>query len=323
MVRIEVNAPAHVHVGNVDLHGGLGRLYGTLGFALVEPRLRLVVEESDGVVVEGTTRSDFRRLAEEVSGYYGVGLRIRVVEEIPANVGLGSTTPYALGVAAAASLIARGAYDLEEAARVTRRARVSGLGFYSFKMGGFIVDGGFVPGREGIPPLIFRAHVPAKYRIVYLVPNARLEEILEIKRREDEVLSSLPPMSEEMAMRNSRLVLMGIMPSVAEGDWKRAGEHLTALNSGLGDYWEVRQPGRYCCSEVGSLVGVLLDNGALCACQSSWGPTVYALVEGEGKASMLLERALDYGAGLGLEFIAYGVTRVDNRGAILRVMGDG
>jgi len=310
--RVTVRVPSHVHVGNVDINGGMGRLYGTLGFALDEPRLVIVVEEHEGVTVEGGSPRlpGFARLFAEK---YGVGLKVRVVEEIPWNVGLGATTAEALAVGYAASVLAGEHATPEELALAAGRSTVSALGLYAFKHGGFIVDGGFVPGRRTPPPLVFRAEVPGDIAVVAALPETpRLKEILELKQREDEVLASMPPMSEEQAKLNSWRVLMGVLPWAAEGDWAVAARRLYELNSRLGDYWSSRQPGRYCCREAEDAVGTLMGAGAFCACQSSWGPTVYGLVPSE-EAGRIAEA-------LGARVPGrVWVTRVNNRGAEVRV----
>jgi len=316
-VRVHVSAPAHVHVGNIDIHGGLGRLYGTVGFTLEEPRLRVTVERAERVEVVGSRRREFEHYARLYAGMYGVPLRVTVHSEIPAMVGLGSTTPIALSIGYAAALLA-GAGDprMEEIALAGGRSTVSALGFYAFTAGGFIVDGGFRPGERMIPPLVFRREMPWSLRLVVAVPRVpKLRDIIGIKVREDEVLRSMPRMSEDMAAANARILAMGILPAAAEGDWEELGRWLTALNSGLGDFWGPRQEGRYCCREVARAVEEYLAAGALCACQSSWGPTVYALTREEALApvrSVAESLVARYGGYMQ-------VTRVDNVGARVRV----
>ncbi|MFA4641165.1 hypothetical protein [Pyrococcus kukulkanii] len=43
---IKVRAPAHLHTGNPDLSGDMGRLFGTLGFAIEYPYLEIEVSEA-------------------------------------------------------------------------------------------------------------------------------------------------------------------------------------------------------------------------------------------------------------------------------------
>ncbi|MCE4601351.1 MAG: GHMP kinase [Desulfurococcales archaeon] len=313
MECVEVSAPSHVHVGNIDIHGGLGRLYGTIGFALEEPRLRTrICSSRKGVRVSGSERAEFKRYLKLFAKRYKLDLKVEVLEEIPAHVGLGSTTPIALSIGYATALLSGDEPVLEEIAGLAGRSTISGLGFYTFKTGGFIVDGGFKPGSTRVPPLIFRTPLPRSLSIVYAVPARPVPRILELKAREDAILREMPSMDEEMAMRNARLLAMGILPAAAEGDWRGLGEYLYRLNKGLGEYWASRQGGIYCCSEVDEIIDYFIRGGAFCACQSSWGPTAYALVPSKRRDPLyhgltkLLEKL---GGGI------HGVTSVDNDGA--------
>lgn len=317
---LEASAPSHVHVGNIDIHGGIGRLYGTLGFALNTPRLRVRVCKSTSNTILGTRRSDVEGYVDLFSELYNVKLRVEFLEEIPPHVGLGSTTPIALSIGMAAAILSGRNYSLEEIALKAGRSRVSALGYYAFKLGGFICDGGYRVDREGVPPLVLRVPVPERYRIVYAVPTRSLEEILRVKAVEDKVLASMPAMSMDMAERNARIVLMGVLPAAAEGDWETAGKWLYELNRGLGEYWASKQGGVYCCSEAEELIRFYLSHGALCACQSSWGPTVYGLyyaVDAPRVHALLAKLLEELGGGLS------GVARVDNSGAVLRVQQHG
>jgi len=47
--KVIVTAPAHLHAGNFDLAGDLGRLFDTVGFAMDLP-LKVEVSKADGVV---------------------------------------------------------------------------------------------------------------------------------------------------------------------------------------------------------------------------------------------------------------------------------
>ncbi len=314
--RIVVSAPSHVHAGNIDLHGGLGRLYGTAGFALEEPRL--VVEASraeGGVEAEGPRSSEAERYARRALEAWGCdeGVRLRISSEIPAHVGLGSTTALALssGYAALALCGVRGV-SVERLAEVLGRGVPSALGVYSFKLGGFLVDGGFRRGSRRVPPLVFRAHVPRDVAVVVALPEKPVPRIMEIKRREAEVLASMPPMPEDLAARAARLLLVAALPAAAEGDWAEAARALHEFNRLLGEYWAEAQGSVYCCRESEELIDAAVRAGAWGALQSSWGPTVYALAPARRERQVLdaLSRELErLGGGRAWS------TRVDNEGA--------
>lgn len=318
-MRVRVSAPSHVHIGNPDMHGGVGRLYGTLGFTLEEPRLVIEAWRGERRVY---SRSPFYRekgtmfLDKVLDEYNCEDVTVRVVKEIPWNIGLGATTALALsiGVAATSGFCKEVPGSIEELAISLGRGTVSGLGVYGFKHGGFIVDGGFRGDRRGVPPLIYRAHVPARYKMLVAVPLNHVERIRRLKSGEDRILDSMPRMSEDLASKLSRIVLMGVIPNIQEGEWRLAGEWITVFNRELGRYWSRAQGGIYCCRDAEDLIGKLLSRGALLACQSSWGPTVYGLFE-DPSESLLTE--------IKGEGVDAWLTSIDNRGAVIEVIGDG
>lgn len=279
--RIVIDAPSHVHLGNPDLHGGAGRLYGTLGLTLDTPRLILKARQGSGVLqgLPSWARNVYDRLSRE----YDCRLDIAVESLIPRGIGLGGTTPLYLALAEAFHrLCGSGSFDPARAAYDLGRSRVSALGLYAYMYGGFLFDGGFKPGVPRPPPLVFRAQVPEWISVVVAVPRGHVDRIRSLKEREDEILESMPRMDESMAMRLSRIVLMGILANVADGDWVEAGRWMTEFNRMLGEYWSGEQGGVYCCSEAEEIIEAMLASGAMAAAQSSWGPAVYALVDSDG-----------------------------------------
>ncbi|MEM0217559.1 MAG: hypothetical protein QXM73_02260 [Candidatus Nezhaarchaeales archaeon] len=49
MKYVKVEAPAHLHAGNMDLNGELGRVYGTVGFTINYPTVIIKMERWHGV----------------------------------------------------------------------------------------------------------------------------------------------------------------------------------------------------------------------------------------------------------------------------------
>ena len=104
--RVTVTVPARLHLGLLDLHGGLGRRFGSLGVALEGPRTRLTAVPAPGIEVEGPDRQRVARYAAAMAaqiGYDG-GLRIEVEESVPAHNGLGSGTQLALATGSVAEI---------------------------------------------------------------------------------------------------------------------------------------------------------------------------------------------------------------------------
>src|SRR6185312_5368307 len=86
---VEVLAPARLHLGFLDLHGGLGRRFGSIGVTLGGIATRLTLARRPGAVPERA-----RRLVESLAARLGVAgpLDLALHETIPEHVGLGSGT---------------------------------------------------------------------------------------------------------------------------------------------------------------------------------------------------------------------------------------
>jgi len=99
--KATVIAPGHLHVGNIDLTGDLGRLYGTLGFTLEYPRTKVTLEISDKLEITGNDRDNAEKYFTKASEFLGLsGAKVRVVveESIPKHIGMGSQTALALSI---------------------------------------------------------------------------------------------------------------------------------------------------------------------------------------------------------------------------------
>jgi len=322
MEKVVVSAPAHLHAGNIDLEGSLGRLYGTLGFTISQPRLVASFEVCGETKAEGPQAGLLEWAIEGLRSAYGLpGLCARIHQAIPRGVGLGATTAAVLAAASAYNALTAAGIDLRDAALELGRSTVSALGFYSFTRGGALLDGGFPAGEKGlrIPPLLARYELPQEWRFVVLLPAAAAPYVREVKEREESVLEELPPMSPRLAERLSRLLLMKLLPALAERNLPVLLEALTEFNGRLGaEYWSSRQAGVYCCSLVEEAAGILRGLAGGVA-QSSWGPAVYTIAPSPWEARRVAEAARRWLRGRGGGYVY--VSPPDNRGA--RVLGAG
>ncbi len=227
------------------------------------------------------------------------------------------------------SALARlGNYDLQvdQIAAVMGRGAHSAIGTAAFSRGGFILDGGhrldeLSPASEGagepdrkVPPILFQHPVPEDWYFVIAIPP--VEPGLS-GERESQAFSALPSTLTSLAEKISRLVLMKMLPALIEADIQGFGQAVTETQRLVGDSFASAQGGRYANPICGELVDCMLAKGAAGAGQSSWGPAVYGLVQGQ-EAARALERdvrALLESKGGGTAFWA----QADNRGAQIEV----
>lgn len=312
MDEVVVTAPGHLHVGNFDLSGDLGRLFGTVGFSIEEPSLEVELKKNEDV--QASDR-DARFFAEVLCEEHDLsGVEIQVNCPLPKFVGIGHHTTLALSIGVGLSELYDLSLSIEEVALTVKRGLITALGLYACKCGGFVIEGGFRPERmeEMVPPLIFQRNIPDDWIFVIAIPREPRERIAELrKEREDRILKEGVTMSPKTSAELSRLVLVKMMPSIAEEDIESFGESLTEFNSRLGDVWSDHQEGKYADGVVERGIE-LVEGKSHCACQSSWGPTFYGLTDDESDALDLrdeLEEFLEGNGGGGVFR-----TKSDNQG---------
>jgi len=87
------------------------------------------------------------------------------------------------------------------------------------------------------------------------------------------------------------LVLMSMLPAVIENDVTAFGAALSEVQEINGRWFAPAQGGTFAPGPSATLVHRFREWGAAGVGQSSWGPAVYAVVDGDDAAAMLAERA--------------------------------
>src|SRR5262245_2402938 len=76
-----------------------------------------------------------------------------------------------------------------------------------------------------------------------------------------------------------------MVPALRAGDCPRVGEAMHQYNRLAGEPFAPAQGGPYACPLTAEIVAFLRANGIAGVGQSSWGPTVFAIVEDESRAA--------------------------------------
>jgi beta-ribofuranosylaminobenzene 5'-phosphate synthase len=296
--RVEVAAPARLHLGFLDLNGGLGRNFGGVGLAIegFATRLRLSPGEGvadRGIAVQGPGAERAGECLARACLAFGLAQNYRLVIEsaIPPHAGLGSGTQLGLAVATALARLRGVALSTTALAMVVARGARSGIGIGAFERGGLLVDGGRGPAaRQGKrpAPIIARLDFPPAWRLLLTLDRAR--EGLH-GAAEKEAFAALPPFAEALAERLCRLLAMRLLPGVADADFAAASAALGEVQSRLGDYFAPAQNGPYRSPAVAAAQDWLAAEGLVGLGQSSWGPTGFALIESPEQGAALLRAA--------------------------------
>lgn len=314
---VTVEAPARLHMGFLDLNGGIGRRFGSLGLTLEEPRTRITVWPTQAVSAHGPScvraagcaRTVLRNLRA------GSGVHVEIEEAIPEHAGLGAGTQLSLAVGTALARLFGVERDLAETASMLERGARSGIGIGAFGQGGFLVDGGRGPDTR-VPPIISRMAFPAHWRVL-LIFDQRSKGVH--GNAEKAAFRNLPPFPAEQAAHLCRLALMRVLPALAESNLDDFGRAIAEIQQIVGDHFAAAQGGRFASPDVAAVLEWLRAQGIVGVGQSSWGPTGFAVIESEIEAQRLLRAARTrWGADGPLRFK---VCRARNRGSEVRVGG--
>jgi beta-ribofuranosylaminobenzene 5'-phosphate synthase len=320
-VRAVVRAGARLHLGFLDLNGSCGRRFGSIGVALEEPRCTVMACPAPAGAPPAApepVRAILDRLGPALGGR---AVAVELIEAIPPHAGLGAGTQLGLAVALAAARATGRPLPIRELARWLGRGERSGVGVAAFEGGGLVIDAGHPADDGGAgpaagdarppepPPVIFQHPLPDDWRFVLARPRAPAGLSGPAERR---AFAALPPMDAARVGRICRLTLMQVVPAVLAGDIRGFGAGITEIQATLGEYFAPCQGGRYATRAGSEAAELALAEGAHGVGQSSWGPTVFALVLGAAAAEAL---AGALRARLGGRLAWVGVSRARNRGA--------
>ena len=289
-LKITVQSSARLHMGFFDLHGGLGRKFGSIGLSLAAPCIELSAIRADSLSVTGLASSRAEAIAEKfISELIRRNLNITSAVKLHINqiilehAGLGSGTQFALAIGTAINQLYGLNLTTEEIAEFTGRGNRSGIGIAAFNHGGLLIDGGRVSSIDNatenktkVPPLLARYDFPEDWRILLIIdqnqPGIHGEQELA-------AFKELPVFPEDLAAYLCRSVLMQAMPAIVEQDLTTFGKSIRELQMHVGDYFAPAQGGRYASKQVGAVLQYLESLGVACYGQSSWGPTGFAVFE--------------------------------------------
>ena len=290
---VVVETPARLHFGLLDLRGGLGRRFGGLGAPAPGVSARVSASKAPKVVAEGAEAERAAEFARRFLAYYRLpgGARIVVERSIPPHSGLGSGTQLALSVARALGELYAVAASPPELAQAVGRAKRSAVGTWTFACGGLVVEGGRRVGvDDDVGPLLARHPFPHAWRCVLAIPDAAPGVS---GAAEAEAFAGLPTPDGRDSERVSHLVLMAMLPAITQGDLAAFGAALNEVQEINGRWFFRAQGGTFAPGPSTEIIRLMRASGAPGVGQSSWGPSVYAIVDGDVAARALAVQIRD------------------------------
>ncbi|NWG09399.1 MAG: hypothetical protein HXX80_03665 [Nitrososphaerales archaeon] len=317
-----IKTPSRLHMTLIDLNGSLGRIDGGVGIALERPKVALESELMNvGILVEGDDDGRTLGIVNTVLKNYGLkgGIHIKVLEKYDEHVGLGLGTQLSLATAFSIAKLHGICVGPKELAKVVGRGGTSGIGVAAFETGGMIVDGGHTFGQDKqkqsfLPssaskappaPIISRLDFPEDWLIVLATPkeNQRIHGSLEV-----ELFSKNCPIPISEVQALSHIILMKLLPSVVTKDVAEFGEAVS-LMQGIG-FKKIEL--NLQSNRVKEVMTVMAETGAYGVGLSSFGPTLYTVVDSIKKAKAIAKAAEDGMKETGGVVL---ITKANNKGA--------
>jgi beta-RFAP synthase len=323
---VTVDAPARLHLGFLDPNATLGRAFGSLGLFVEGPGTRLVARRAEHERIDGIVDdADRARIAQWLrtlrDAFGGPTVALDVVHTVRPHSGLGSGTQLALAVGSAYARVAGVPATTAELAALLGRGARSGIGVHGFDVGGLLLDGGPSPaaapggGTPSLAPLLSRLPFPDAWRVL-LVSDTSCSGLSGADERRG--LAALAPFPQHLAAHLCHLVLMRVLPAVAEADFLPFARGLTEMQQIIGEYFAPVQGGVFTSPDVELAVRAVAAQQPTGIGQTSWGPTGFAIVANEQDAKRALAAARQ--ATRGKPQIECSVVAARNRGASIDAM---
>lgn len=296
-----IETPSRLHLTLIDLNGSIGRIDGGVGLTIQEPNLILKAETAeDGIEIEFEETDLNERLMEEykekieksakkITEYKDIstGFKFTLKKTYPAHSGLGSGTQISLAVGKIILKLHNHDMDAVQIAKIVGRGGTSGIGVRAFDHGGFIIDGGhkigekpdFLPSsasKASPGPLITRYDFPDDWEIILAIPDVPAGAS---GSKEVNIFQKYSPIPLNEVQKLSHILLMKMMPAVAEKDLDSFGSSINQIqNTGFKKIeLELQDP------IINEIIKNMRSEGAAGVGMSSFGPTVYAFTDNTTK----------------------------------------
>jgi beta-RFAP synthase len=294
VTEIVVTTPARLHFGMLDPAGLGARCFGGFGVGIEFPRVVVSVGwaqsgSSEAVIVSGHQAERATAFARRARSSFGLtaGIEVIVHEAIPPHMGLGSGTKLGLAIAHGLAGLAGISATPEQLAEASGRGARSSVGLWTFVAPGLVIEAG-VAAEGSISPIVARHAMPEHWRCVLALPlgveglSGDAEERFFGRLRE----------SGHAEPSVSRLLLTAVLPGLLIGDIEEFGAALTEIQRQVGSIFSAQQRGVFHPSSA-PLVDALHGLGVAAVGQSSWGPSVYGIVDGPELAVEVADRLRD------------------------------
>ncbi|MFP6737375.1 MAG: beta-ribofuranosylaminobenzene 5'-phosphate synthase family protein [Planctomycetota bacterium] len=310
---LAVETGSRLHFGLIDPAGSSGRLYAGAGVMVENPGIRLeaeLVEGGDRVTADGPIAARVEDFLNRFRKSTGCDAFFNIeISSCPADhLGLGTGTQLGMAIASACSNLLGLDGGIEAIAGRTGRGRRSAIGVHGFDRGGFLIDDGKIDER-GLSALRTRIELPQAWRFLLVITPGHHGLS---GQKEADCFKHLGAVPSQTVDRLEDLLKNVLVPAAEEDDWPAFSRALHEFGLLAGVPFQEAQGGPFSTLLAGEVAQHLRQAGIEGVGQSSWGPTLYALLPNQQEAETAVAE-LRSRFGLGEQEVQ--LTQPRNRGA--------
>jgi beta-RFAP synthase len=168
-----------------------------------------------------------------------------------------------------------------ELAQSVGRGQRSAVGTYGFGHGGLIAELGKWKDQP-LAQLERRIALPGTWRFVLLIPT---DQVGLSGSAEQRAFDAMMPVPRQVTQQLLSELWDNLLPSAEQGDFDEFGESVYRYGITAGRCFAQRQAGAFASSQLAQWVKMIRAMGVRGVGQSSWGPTLFALLAGENEAT--------------------------------------
>ena len=304
IAHVRVSAPSRLHFGLLAFGRGHERQFGGVGVMIDTPRMVLTARHAEQLTAQGPFRERVLQVANRVLEHLGqseIGVEFVVHEAPRAHVGLGTGTQLGLCVTRALFALLGREADVSELAQAAERGIRSAIGTHGFARGGLIFEQGKLA-EESISPLTTHVALPTDWRFMLLIPGE--SEGLSGQHERD-AFDRLPPVPLKTSRELLEIASKEIVPAAQRADFDAFSDAVYRYGTLAGMCFAEQQSGAFATPQTAQTVAALREAGICGVGQSSWGPTVFALIKAANTdCALQLGRSLMSSAGSDVLLVA-------------------
>jgi beta-RFAP synthase len=264
------------------------RQFGGVGVMIDPPAVEVDIAPSERFEVHGPLAERAARFVDAALRHWHVVGRpncVLTVRSPEGHTGLGVGTQLGLSVAAGMRrFLELSELPAEQLAISVGRGARSAVGTHGFQRGGLIVDAGKSQ-KDELGQLADRVAVPDEWRFV-LVHSASPQGLA--GEREADAFARLPPVPAQVTEELSRITRDEMLPAISRRDCASFGDAVYRFGKLAGECFAAAQGGPFASPETARLIETIRKRGVQGVGQSSWGPTVFAIVESEARVQEIV-----------------------------------